>query len=64
VHGRPDGLVRPRRSRGRRARDLAIAVKAPSTAQSIVNAASASLTAPQSDTNLSNDSVSVTVTSK
>jgi hypothetical protein len=29
-----------------------------------VNTASASLTAPQSDTNLSNDSVSVTVTSK
>ena len=43
---------------------VAITVVAPSTAQSIVNTASASLTAPQSDTNPSNGSVSVTVTSK
>lgn len=43
---------------------VAITVKAPSTAQSIVNTASASLTAPQSDTNAGNNSVTITVASK
>ncbi len=43
---------------------VAITVRAPSTAQSIVNTASASLTAPQSDTNTANNSVTVTVASK
>ncbi len=43
---------------------VAITVRAPSTAQSIVNTASASLTAPQSDINTANNSVTITVASK
>ena len=43
---------------------VAITVTAPSTAQSIVNTASAGLSDPQSDTNVNNNAVTVTVASK
>ena len=43
---------------------VAITVRAPGTAQLIANTASTSLTAPQSDTNTNNDSVTITVASK
>lgn len=43
---------------------VAITVRAPGTAQPIVNTASASLTAPQSDTNTGNDSVTISVASR
>ena len=43
---------------------IAITVRAPGTAQSIVNTAAVSLAAPQGDRNPSNDTVSVSVTSR
>ncbi len=43
---------------------IALTVTAPSTAQAIVNTASIAFTAPQTDSNTANNSVSVTVTSK
>jgi uncharacterized repeat protein (TIGR01451 family) len=43
---------------------IALTVKAPDTAQQIVNAASIAFTAPQTDSNTANNTLSITVTSK